>query len=223
MKAVILARVSTSMQSETGVSLQEQLETSTEFCNSNGMEVIADFVEVGSGAAKHRPVLNDALALCKKHNAALVVKSLSRLSRRVALIATLMEQGVKFVVVELGTSLCPFQIHIYSAFAEMERRRISERVKAGIRQAHKNGSKSGNPRIQDAARKGRESMAKRSRKYISDTITIIEEIKAAGVKTQVGIAKALNARGVRTQRGKVWSQAHVLYILRKHEQTFAIQ
>lgn len=129
---------------------------------------------------------------------------------------------MKFVVVELGTSLCPFQMHIYSAFAEMERRRISERVKAGMRQARKNGAKIGNPRIEEAGRKGRQSQSNRSKVYVEDTMNIIAEIKAAGVKTQTGIAKALNARGVKTQRGKNWTQAHVLYILRKHERTLVL-
>ena len=94
-------------------------------------------------------------------------------------------------------------------------------VKAGMRQARKNGSKIGNPRIQDAARKGRQSMAKRSKRYVEETVEIIKEIKCAGVITLTGIAKALNARGISTARGKTWTHAHVLYILRKSEQTFA--
>jgi len=217
MKIVILARVSTKMQSDEGVSLQEQVETSTEFCEKSGHEVIAVFREVGSGAARHRPVLDEAIELCKKTGAALVVKSLSRLSRRVALIAKMMEEKIEFVVVELGSSLCPFQIHIYAAFAEMERRRISERVIAGMRQAKKNGVKFGNPNAADAAKKGRAVITERSKRYIADMMKIIEEIRAAGVTTKSGIARALNARGIKTNRGNAFSGATVLYILRKHE------
>ena len=217
MKAVILARVSTTMQSESGVSLQEQVESSMAFCKSTGREVVATFKEVGSGAARSRPVLNEALALCKKTGAALVVKSLSRLSRRVALIASLMEEGVQFVVVEMGTVLCPFQTHVLAAFAEMERRRISERVRAGMKQAKKNGVRFGNPNIEVAAASGRRTQSEEARKFTRETMAVIEEIKAAGVKTKTGIAKALNARGVKTRRGKMFSCASVLHIIRQSQ------
>jgi len=43
----------------------------------------------------------------------------------------------------------------------------------------------------------------------------VEEIQAAGVVTQEGIAGCLNARGIKTARGKTFSQATVCYIQRK--------
>ena len=77
MKAVVLTRVSTSHQTEKGSSLKQQARVCKEFCERYGLEVVETLVEVGSGGATERPVLERAMKLCKEHDARLVVKSLS--------------------------------------------------------------------------------------------------------------------------------------------------
>ena len=64
---------------------------------------------------------------------------LDRLSRDVHFISRLMAERVPFLVADLGTDTDPFMLHIYAAFAEKERRLISERTKAGLREARKRG------------------------------------------------------------------------------------
>jgi DNA invertase Pin-like site-specific DNA recombinase len=67
------------------------------------------------------------------------VAKLDRLSRDVHFISGLMAERVPFLVADLGTDTDPFMLHIYAAFAEKERRLISERTKAGLREARKRG------------------------------------------------------------------------------------
>jgi DNA invertase Pin-like site-specific DNA recombinase len=67
------------------------------------------------------------------------VAKLDRLSRDVHFISGLMVERVPFLVADLGTDTDPFMLHIYAAFAEKERRLISERTKAGLREARKRG------------------------------------------------------------------------------------
>jgi len=43
-----------------------------------------------------------------------------------------MKERVPFIVTELEADTDPFMLHIYAAFAEKERRLISERTKAGL-------------------------------------------------------------------------------------------
>jgi DNA invertase Pin-like site-specific DNA recombinase len=43
-----------------------------------------------------------------------------------------MAHKVPFLVAELGTDTDPFLLHVYAAFAEKERRLISESTKAGL-------------------------------------------------------------------------------------------
>ena len=127
MNAVILTRVSTIFQtSENSHSLDQQARVCKEFCDRHNLNVIETLVEIGSGGAMERPVLDRAMSLCKEHKAVLVVKSLSRLSRRVAFIAGVLEQGMKFHIVELGyRELSNFELHLYASFCQMEREATS--------------------------------------------------------------------------------------------------
>tara|TARA_Y100001973_G_C5162826_1_gene314465 strand:+ start:307 stop:981 length:675 start_codon:yes stop_codon:yes gene_type:complete len=218
MKAVVLTRVSTSHQTEKGSSLKQQARVCKEFCERYGLEVVETLVEVGSGGATERPVLERAMKLCKEHDARLVVKSLSRLSRRVAFVAGILEEGLRFHIVELGyRELTTFELHLWASFAQMERERISERVKAGLVQARKNGKVLGNPRLDEFRERAQEAKRKSSVAYVARIMKYVGEIRNAGVTTQQGIADCLNARGIKTARGGSFRQSSVSYVMKKHE------
>jgi len=59
-------------------------------------EIVAEFQEVESGWAKHRPHLEAAIAACRLHRAVLLIAQLDRLARNVAFISSLMESGIEF-------------------------------------------------------------------------------------------------------------------------------
>ena len=61
-----------------------------------------------------------------------------------------MTQRVPFLVAELGPRVPSFMLHIYAAFAEEERRMISERTKSALQAAKARGVKLGNPRLEVA-------------------------------------------------------------------------
>jgi len=220
MNAIILTRVSTVFQtSENSHSLDQQARVCREFCARNNLNVVETLVEVGSGGSMERPVLDKAMALCKEHNAALVVKSLSRLSRRVAFIAGVLEDGMKFHIVELGyRELSNFELHLYASFCQMEREATSRRVKAGLDQARRNGKILGNPRLAEFRHLGHKSSHEASVRYIKRLVAIIQEIKTTGVKTQADVAKCLNLRGIKTSRGNHFTQGTISYIFRKHRE-----
>jgi len=135
-RIVSYTRVSTDQQGRSGLGLEAQREAITRFAEAEGLEIITEMVEVetgkGADALERRPVLRDALALARKHKAAVCVAKLDRLSRDVHFISGLMAQKVPFIVTELGADVDPFMLHIYAALAEKERALISERTRAAL-------------------------------------------------------------------------------------------
>jgi hypothetical protein len=48
---------------------------------------------------------------------------------------------------------------------------------------------------------------------LSNVLPIVREVEAAGIRTLRGIAAALNARGIRTARGRMWYPTTVRNII----------
>ena len=90
-------RVSTDKQGRSGLGLDAQRESVTRYLNGGNWSLVAEVTEVESGKRDDRPKLAEALALCRIHNATLVIAKLDRLARHVAFIANLMDSGVDFV------------------------------------------------------------------------------------------------------------------------------
>jgi DNA invertase Pin-like site-specific DNA recombinase len=98
-----------------------------------------------------RPRVAAAIAVARKHKAAVIVSKLGRLSRDVRFVSGLMVHKVQFVVAELGSD--PFVLHLYAALAEKGRALISQRTKAGLAAAKAKGRSRGGHRAQSAANK----------------------------------------------------------------------
>lgn len=105
-----------------------------------------------SGAARDRPGLADALARVKAGDV-LVVWKLDRLGRSlphlVEVVNGLREAGIGFrsLQEQIDTTSAGgrFYLHILAALAEFERELISERTKAGMASARRNGKNVGRP------------------------------------------------------------------------------
>jgi DNA invertase Pin-like site-specific DNA recombinase len=153
---VAYLRVSSQRQGRSGLGLDAQREAVRRFAEIEGVDIVAEYVEVetgkGSDALDRRPQLRAALITAKTLRCEVAVAKLDRLSRDVAFISSLMSQRVPFVVASLGRNVDPFMLHIYAAMAEQERRMISERTKAGLAAAKARGVKLGNEQLIEACR-----------------------------------------------------------------------
>ncbi|ESX91202.1 recombinase family protein [Mesorhizobium sp. LSHC412B00] len=138
MKYVGYYRVSTKKQSRSGLGLDAQQQMVRQFAEANG-SLVAEFVEVESGRNDQRFELAKAMMASKKAGASLLIARLDRFSRRVSFIASMMEKGVQLVVAEMPHAT-DFQLHIFAALAQEERRLISERTKAALAQAKRRGT-----------------------------------------------------------------------------------
>jgi DNA invertase Pin-like site-specific DNA recombinase len=141
MKYVAYYRVSTAKQGKSGLGLEAQKETVRAFVEKEG-ELIGEYVEVQSGRKDNREELWKAIRAAKEHKAKIVIARLDRFSRKVSFISGIMDQGVSLVVAEMPHA-SEFQLHIFAALAQEERRLISERTKAALAQAKKRGVKLG--------------------------------------------------------------------------------
>jgi DNA invertase Pin-like site-specific DNA recombinase len=141
MKYVAYYRVSTAKQGKSGLGLEAQKETVRAFVEKEG-ELIGEYVEVQSGRKDNREKLWKAIRLAKSDGARIVIARLDRFSRKVSFISGIMDQGVSLVVAEIPHA-SEFQLHIFAALAQEERRLISERTKAALAQAKKRGVRLG--------------------------------------------------------------------------------
>ena len=205
-------RVSTDKQSNSGLGLEAQRAAVLDFINGGAASLVAEFTEVESGKRNDRPELAEALKACKKHKAKLVIAKLDRLARNVAFISNLMESKVDFVAVDMPDAN-RLTVHILAAVAEHEREMISQRTKAALQAAKARGVKLGSPDPKKGSAVGVAANKARADQFAANVVPIIGDIQASGVTSNLGIARALNARGIKTARGGEWYDSTVKNIL----------
>lgn len=192
MKYVAYYRVSTSKQQRSGLGLAAQQATIKSFLQPAD-ELIGEFVEAVSGKQDNREQLQQAIKLARKHSAKLVIAKLDRFSRKVSFISRMMESDVGLVVADMP-SATEFQLHIFAALAQEERRQISARTKAALAEARKRGVRLGlngeKLAIDNADRADRDA-----RQVLAALPEGWREMSYSA------LAKQLNASGLKTARG----------------------
>lgn len=191
--------------------LEAQKRSVDAFLESKGGEVLEEVTEVESGRKSARPRLADALALCRKKRATLIIAKLDRLARNVHFISGLMESGVEFLAVDQPTK-DRFMLHIQAAFAEEEARRISERTKAALLSAKKRGVVIGaTGRVLAARHKER---AERNAETYGP---VIHQIRSTGKFRVREVRDELNALGVVSPGGGAWHLPNTHRLLKRLE------
>ena len=141
-KFIEYLRVSTRGQGASGLGLDAQKEIIRNYLK--GVEPISSFVEVESGRHNDRPKLQEALKMCRKEKATLIVAKLDRLSRNVAFTSKLLESDVEI-------KFCDFPeanrlvLHIVSSIAEYEANLIRTRTRQALEAKRARGEPLGKP------------------------------------------------------------------------------
>ena len=216
-KFVSYLRVSTARQGISGLSLEAQRASVAGYLNGGDWTLVREVLEVESGKRNDRPALADALKLCRKHKATLVIAKLDRLARNVAFISNLMESGAEFVAVDMPQAN-RFVVHIMAAVAEQEAEAISKRTKAALQAAKERGTKLGGRRVSaerfsEIAAHARKERTARVIKQRSELLPTITQIQAEGATTLRAIAAQLNAREIEAPRGGQWAAIQVQRVL----------
>ncbi|CAG5011394.1 hypothetical protein DYBT9275_04940 [Dyadobacter sp. CECT 9275] len=193
-QAIAYYRVSTCKQGRSGLGLEAQQEAIMNYCKLNDYELIDQVIEIKS-TRKSRIGLMQALKMCKKMKATLIVSKLDRLGRDVEQIARIVKSNVDIVVTD-NPHANRFTIHILAAVAEEHRRKISEATKEALDVAKKRGTVLG---------QNGKTLSKINRKAAEDfalkLLPLLKKLKEKGVQSVRAVSKELNIRGVPTFRG----------------------
>ena len=150
MKAALYARVSTLDQNP-----DNQLAELRQYVQQRKWSEPLVYVDRASGSKDSRPALNDLMKAARRRQLdVVVVWRLDRLGRSLSHLLNVLQElsalGVAFVSLNEGidatTPAGRLQLHLLGAFAEFERARIQERVRAGLARARRQGKRLGRPR-----------------------------------------------------------------------------
>ncbi len=228
------ARVSTAEQRDEGVSLAEQRARIEAFAEAHGHRIVSIEEDVISGAVDpaRRPGLCRALRAVRAGLAdGLVVVRFDRLGRRtldvLKLAAEADRQGWQLVSIheqlDTSTAIGGLVMTMLAALAEMERRQISERTRAGMAQVAREGRArsyhlpfgyrvDGEPRATILRAGDRRRLVAHEREQA--LLQRIVRLQSQGLGGHA-IATRLNAAGVRNPRTRrPWTSSGIRNLLR---------
>ena len=139
---VAYLRVSTQRQGSSGLGLHAQQDIIRKYLNGN--TPIAEFIEVESGRKSDRPKLHEALELCKKKKATLVVAKMDRLSRNVAFTSQLLDSDIEIIFCDFPRAN-RLVLTIIAAISEYEAGLIRQRTRAALQVKKEQGCQLGKP------------------------------------------------------------------------------
>ncbi len=214
-------RVSTAKQGVSGLGLEAQQDAVRNYLNGGKWTIVAEFTEVESGRDNERPALAKALAAARVHKVPLVVANVSRLTRSLAFLSRLLEAGVDVRFCDLPKIEGPagrFMLQQMAAVAELEAGMISARTKAALKAAKARGVVLGGNRgavVDDQARQAATKALKaRAASRGADLAPVLAGLRAEGLTSATGLARALTERGIPTARGgAVWSAVQVQRVI----------
>ena len=211
-------RVSTNKQGALGLGIEAQRRAVEDYLNGGRWTLVAEFVEVESGKHDDRPKLAEALALCRLHNATLIIAKLDRLSRDAHFLLGLQKAGVRFVAADMPEAN-EMVVGIMAVVAQAERKMISERTKAAMAAAKVRGKRLGTPgnltNVDEGRANGRARCSQKARERAIDLRPIIADLRGEGVTNLSQLAAGLNRRGIPTSRGGTWSATQVRRVLER--------
>jgi DNA invertase Pin-like site-specific DNA recombinase len=226
-KYVAYYRVSTGKQQKSGLGLEAQQEAVRLYLNGGDWKLVGAFTEAESGKRNDRPALAQALALCRIHNATLVVAKLDRLARNARFLLTVRDETGESGVVFCDLPTIPegpmgkYMVTNMAAVAELEAGLISQRTRAALQAAKARGQKLGckNDNIAAYAKRGAavsaSARAAKASKRAIDILPLSKTINTDGKLSLRQIAAVLNERKIPTARGGEWSAVQVSRLLRR--------
>lgn len=217
---VAYLRVSTQRQGSSGLGLQAQQEIIQKYLN--GKTPIAEFVEVESGRKSDRPKLHEALELCKKKKATLIVAKMDRLSRNVAFTSQLLDSGIEIVFCDFPRAN-RLVLTIIAAISEYEAGLIRQRTKAALQVKKEQGCQLGKPEnlmrnLGKAIANSRKTNQERAHNNPNNKRAVAILRSLVNKTTNYSeMARVLNDEGFLTSRGGRFSAKQVSILLNRYQ------
>jgi DNA invertase Pin-like site-specific DNA recombinase len=222
MKAVLYIRVSTEGQAIEGVSLAAQRSKLEAWASLHDAEIVGTFEDAGiSGTRDDRPGLLAAIEAATKAKAALVVYSLSRLSRSTSHTIQLADRLAKADAhlvslseqIDTTSAAGRMVFRMLATLAEFERDLIAERTTNALAHKKAKGERTGTvPFGYDLAADGVALIPNAAQ---LEAVAIIQSLRDSGM-TLRAIADELTARNILTAKGNAkWTHTAVQSILKR--------
>lgn len=216
-KYIAYYRVSTSEQGDSGLGIDAQKRRVAEFLKGQLPE--KEYTEIESGKNDSRPMLKEAVAICKEQGTILVIAKLDRLSRNLTFISTMMDSKIRFVCADMPGA-DELTLQFLAVIAQAERKMISDRTKRALQSLKDKGVKLGNPNWQrdlggekaEAARRIAMNKKKADNPNNKRAKAHIKLMKESGM-TLKAMAEALNSEGYETAMGKKFTPIQVSRLL----------
>lgn len=221
MQAIGYVRVSSAGQTADGVSLDAQKSKIRAWAEANDANLVEICADKGiSGAKGDRPGLLKAIEYAEKHNAALIVYSLSRLSRStrdtLAIAESLDKAGADLVSlsekIDTTTAAGKMVFRMLAVLNEFERDQVSDRTKTALSYKKSNNEKTGGycPYGYQVDDEGYLSKDKAE----SEVVDLILELREKNWSYSA-IARHVNNKGYKTKLGKDWRAQQVKNIIKR--------
>ena len=216
---VAYLRVSTQKQGYSGLGLEAQREIIQKYLC--GKTPVAEYIEIESGRKKNRPKLKEALTLCRKDGATLIVAKLDRLARSVSFLSNLLESDVDIVFCDFPQAN-KMMLHILSAISQYEAELIATRTKSALQAKKARGCKLGNPEhlmerheqaIQNSirTRKDKADNNPNNKRAVAMLRTLVKEEHTLQEMTDI-----LNSEGFVTSQGCSFSKSTVYKLIKRY-------
>ena len=207
-KVVIYRRVSTREQGDSQLGLEAQLSQCQKVCESTGLTIVGDFVEVVSGKVdpRDRPQLMAAIEQCQREGARLMVAKLDRFSREVYHVTGYCDRY--FFAERTPDLICAespkatmLEIRIRAVVAQEEREMIGKRTRAALAARKERGdSPNGGA--------GRAAHLQKTQQATEAAMQLALSMRELGHGYHT-IAKSLNEAGHTTSKGGQWYAANI--------------
>ena len=213
-------RVSTQRQGTSGLGLQAQQEIIQKYLN--GCSPVAEYIEVESGRKTNRPKLHEALELCKKMKATLIVAKMDRLSRNVAFTSQLLDSGIEIVFCDFPKAN-RLVLTIIAAISEYEAGLIRKRTKEALQIKKDQGFKLGKPEnltnnLEKAITNSKKANAEKANNNPNNrrAVALIKNL-INNTSNLSEMARQLNSEGFLTSRGGNFSAKQVSILINRYQ------
>lgn len=220
-KYVAYMRVSTQKQKNSGLGLEGQKGIIQFYASMNKAEIVQEFVEAESGkGTTNRPILRDAIQLCKDNQYTLIVAKIDRLSRNVP-DTFLIVQELENRVIACDIPIQPIDsltLAIYSGLAQRERELISIRTKLALKAKRDRGEvivRKLSSNFPEVSKKGQATWLEDTKDFYTNEVLVL--FVERFVKQQLSyseIADRLNKKGFVTRRNMKYNKLSVLRLIR---------
>lgn len=214
-------RQSTAKQQTSGLGIEVQRDIIRGHVK-NDSAILYEFIETETGKKNDRPMLMNALKLCRQHKSTLICAKLDRLSRNVAFTSRLLESDVDIIFCDFPQAN-RLVLHIISSISEYEACLISVRTRQALAAKKQRGAVLGKPEnlLGNLRRAISGSNATNIQKALNNennqwAAAIITMMRQQG-HDYARIARLLNDQGFKTSRGCAFSATQVIRLCKRYD------